>query len=337
MSIYIDQKYINLLSGQLERFTRKRDDLYNFRCPICGDSQTKKHKARGYVYRNQNMLFYRCHNCSASMSLGNFIKEINPTLHNQYIMESYTNNASTFSPVEKPKFKFKPPKFSDSLTPLQKLNSVKTLDDSHYCKEYVVRRGIPEQHHKNLYYAENFKSFVSELEIFDDAIYKHLYEEPRLVIPFFDKSRKMFAVQGRALGQSDLRYITVRIDEQYPKIYGLDRVDISKPIYVVEGPIDSLFVDNCIAVAGGDLSSALRYFTNQELIFVYDNERRNRETIKKMENTIEKHHKIVIWPRYIQHKDINDMILNGIDVSSELKNHVYSGLTARTKMLEFKI
>ena len=337
MSIYVDQKYINLLSGQLERFTRKRDDLYNFRCPICGDSQKKKHKARGYVYRKENLLFYRCHNCSASMSLANLIKQINPTLHKQYILESYTNNASTFSPVEKPIFKFEPPKFSDSLSPLQKLNSVNTLDEEHYCKKYVVKRGIPKEHHRNLFYTENFKTFVQGLEISDDAIYKHLYEEPRLVIPFFDKSRKMFAVQGRALGQSDLRYITVRIDEQYPKIYGLDRVDISKPIYVVEGPIDSLFIDNCIAVAGGDLVSAIKHFINQELIFVYDNERRNRETIKKMEATIERHHKIVIWPRYIEHKDINDMILSGIDVINELKNNVYSGLIAKTKMLEFKI
>lgn len=343
MSIYIDQKYVNLLSGQLERFTRKRDDLYNFRCPICGDSQKKKHKARGYVYRKENMLFYRCHNCSASMSLGNLIKEINPTLHNQYIMESYTNNASTFSPVEKPKFEFKKPKFDESRyardknNPLKQIISVSDLPEEHFCKEYVVKRGIPKNHQDNLYFAENFKSFVNKLQISDDDIYKHLYEEPRLVIPFFDKSRKMFAVQGRALGQSDLRYITVRIDEQYPKIYGLDRVDISKPIYVVEGPIDSLFIENCIAVAGGDLVSAIKHFINQELIFVYDNERRNRETIKKMEATIERHHKIVIWPRYIEHKDINDMILSGIDVTSELKNNVYSGLVAKTKMLEFKI
>ena len=173
MSIYVDQKYINLLSGQLERFTRKRDDLYNFRCPICVRLAKEKHKARGYVYRKENLLFYRCHNCSASMSL-EIIKEI--IQHSQSIYnESYTNNASTFSPVEKPEFKFEPPKFSDSLSPLQKLEPVNSLDDEHYCKEYVIRRGILKEHHRNLYYAENFKSFVSELEIFDDAIYKHLY------------------------------------------------------------------------------------------------------------------------------------------------------------------
>ena len=337
MSIYIDQKYINLLSGQLERFTRKRDDLYNFRCPICGDSQKKKHKARGYVYRKDNLLFYRCHNCAAGMSLANFIKELNPTLHKQYVMESYTNNTSVFSPVEKPEFKFGPPKFSDTLSPLQKLEPINLLSNEHYCKKYVIQRGIPKKHHRNLYYAENFKQFVSELEIFEEDTYKRLYEEPRLVIPFFDRSRKMFAVQGRALSQSDLRYITIKIDDHHPKIFGLDRIDKTKPIFVVEGPIDSLFIDNCIAVAGGDLVSAIKYFVNHELIFVYDNERRNRETIKKMEATIERHHKVVIWPRYIGHKDINDMVLNGINVTSELENHVYSGLVAKTKMLEFKI
>ena len=337
MSIYIDIKYLNLLSNQLERFARKREDLYNFRCPICGDSQKKKHKARGYVYRKDNDLFFKCHNCSSGMSMSNFIKEINPTLHQQYVMERYTSGASKYANTAKPEFKFEAPKFSDSLIPLQKLQPVNLLNDDHFCKEYVVQRGIPKEHHKNLYYAENFKQFVGEFQISEDDIYKHLYEEPRLVIPFFDKSREMFALQGRALGQSDLRYITIKLSDEYPKIFGLDRVDKNKPIYVVEGPIDSFFLENCIAVAGGDLVSAINYFTNSELIFVYDNERRNHETIKKMEATIERQHKIVIWPRYIEHKDINDMILGGIDVISELKNNVYSGLVAKTKMLEYKI
>ena len=343
MSIYIEQKYLNILSGQLERFTRKRDDLYNFRCPICGDSQKKKHKARGYVYRKDNYLLYRCHNCSASMSLGNFIKEINPSLHRQYIMENYSSNTSPYAPVEKPEFKFEKPKFNESRyafnqnNPLQKIISVQDLPEDHFCKQYVKGRGIPVQFYDKLYFAENFKQFVSELEITEDDIYKHLYEEPRLVIPFFDRSRKMIAAQGRALGQSDLRYITIKIDDHHPKIFGLDRIDKTKPIFVVEGPIDSLFIENCIAVAGGDLISALSYLTDCELIFVYDNERRNRETVKKMEATIDRHHKIVVWPKYIQDKDINDMVLNGIDILSELHNHTYHGLTAKTKMLEFKI
>jgi hypothetical protein len=335
MSIYIEQKYLNILSGQLERFTRKRDDLYNFRCPICGDSQKKKHKARGYVYRKDNYLFYRCHNCSASMSLGNFIKEINPSLHQQYIMENYSGNTSSYAPVEKPEFKFKPPKFLDNS--LQKIDSVYHLSDDHYCKQYVVDRGIPKKHYKNLYFTENFKEWVADIEKSEDDIYKHLYEEPRLVIPFFDRSRKMIAAQGRALGQSDLRYITIKIDDHHPKIFGVDRIDKSKPIFVVEGPIDSLFIENCIAVAGGDLVSALSHLTDCELIFVYDNERRNRETVKKMEATIERQHKIVIWPQYVREKDINDMVLGGINVPYVLDSNIYHGLTAKTKMLEFKI
>jgi hypothetical protein len=269
------------------------------------------------------------------MSLGNFIKEINPSLHQQYIMENYSSNASSYAPVEKPEFKFEPPKFSDNS--LQKIISVENLPKDHFCRQYVDGRDIPQKHYKNLYFAENFKDWVSDLEISEDDIYKHLYEEPRLVIPFFDRSRKMIAAQGRALGQSDLRYITIKIDDHHPKIFGLDRIDKSKPIFVVEGPIDSLFIENCIAVAGGDLISALSHLTDCELIFVYDNERRNRETVKKMEATIDRHHKIVIWPQYVREKDINEMILGGINVSFVLDNNTYYGLTAKTKMLEFKI
>ena len=119
---------MNLLSNQLERFT-KREDLYNFRCPICGDSQKKKHKARGYVYRKDNDLFFKCHNCSSGMSMSNFIKEINPTLHQQYVMERYTSGASKYANTAKPEFKFEAPKFSDSLIPLQKLQPVNLLDE----------------------------------------------------------------------------------------------------------------------------------------------------------------------------------------------------------------
>ena len=340
MSIYIDQKYLNILSGQLERFTRKREDLYNFRCPICGDSEKHQYKARGYVYRKTNGLYYRCHNCGAGMSLSNLIRDLNPGLHQQYVMDTYTSNShSKSTPVERPKFKFETPEFktSHTSTSLDEIVSIDKLPEEHYCRQYVKGRNIPEEHYKNLYFAENFKEWVVGLEISKDDIYKHLYEEPRLVIPFFDSSRNMIAAQGRALGESDLRYITIKIDEHQPKIFGLDRIDKNKPIFVVEGPIDSLFIDNCIAVAGGDLTSALSHLIDCDLTFVYDNERRNRETVKKMESTIDRHHKVVIWPKYVREKDINEMILSGINVPDVLDTNTFYGLTAKTKMLEFKI
>ena len=270
------------------------------------------------------------------MSLANLIKQINPTLHKQYILESYTNNASTFSPVEKPEFKFETPKFSNDSSPLQKLDSVNSLDDEHYCKEYVIKRGIPKEHHRNLFYAENFKSFVHELEISNDDIYKHLYEEPRLVIPFFDKSRKMFAVQGRALGQSDLRYITVRIDEQYPKIYGLDRVDLNKPVMITEGPIDSLFLDNAIALAGAD---AVVNIQQKQCTMIFDNEPRNKQIIDRMKKVVDKKFNLVVWPKSLNIKDINDMIIAGntsAKIQTIISNNTYCGLEALQQINDWK-
>ena len=84
---------------------------------------------------------------------------------------------------------------------------------------------------------------------------------PRLVIPFFDKSGKMFAYQGRAFGNEQPRYITLKLEDNKEKIYGLERIDFEDHVYVVEGPLDSLFLDNCLAVAGADLD-----LINSELV-----------------------------------------------------------------------
>ena len=88
--------------------------------------------------------------------------------------------------------------------------------------------------------------------------------------------------------------------------FGLDRVDKSKPILVVEGPLDSLFLDNCVAMAGADFNNF-----EGDLIIIFDNEPRNKEICKQIEKTISQGRKIVIWPDTVKEKDINDMILAG--------------------------
>ena len=83
----VDSKYIGLVSSRLQKFKRVKDNLYNFRCPICGDSQKNKNKTRGYIYQVKNNTNFKCHNCGASMSFNNFVKTIDPTLHKQYTLE----------------------------------------------------------------------------------------------------------------------------------------------------------------------------------------------------------------------------------------------------------
>jgi hypothetical protein len=132
-------------------------------------------------------------------------------------------------------------------------------------------------------------------------------------------------------GGSKLRYVTIKVKENAPKIFGLNTWDENKTTYIVEGPIDSLFVENSIAMAGADLSAYRKMFENTDVVFIYDNEKRNKEIIKKMDRIIADNYKIVIWPDNIKEKDINDMILSGKttgDIVDAIDNNTYSGLQA---------
>ena len=333
MSVFIDVKYLNLLSNRLPLYTQKREFLWNFRCPICGDSQKKLTKARGYVHRKNNDLFYKCHNCGVGLSFTNFLKQLDTNLHDQYIMERYRNGENGFSNYKKPEFKFETPKFKKI-----KLNipCVSNLEDDHYCKQYVKSRNIDGAKYKYLYFAEDFKHWVESLNL--DVQYDLIQDDPRLVIPFFDKNENLIAAQGRSLrGDSKLRYITIKVRENAPKIFGLNTWDESKTTYIVEGPIDSLFVDNSLAMAGADLSTYCKMFENKDVVFIYDNEKRNKEIVKKMSQIIDRNYKIVIWPRHIVQKDINDMFSKGVNIMEIIHKNTYQGLTAKTKLMEYKL
>lgn len=336
MSIFIDVKFLNMLSNRFLLFKQKQEFLWNFRCPLCGDSQKKLTKARGYVHRKKNDLFYKCHNCGVGLTFSNFLKQIDVNLHSEYVLERYKNGENGHSNYKKPIFKFQTPTFNKEKKIDIDLPCITELDDNHSCKKYVISRSINPSKYKYLYFAQNFKEWVESLNL--DNSYELINNDPRLVIPFIDEQGTLIAAQGRSLDKkSKLRYITIKIVENSPKIFGLNTVDRSKKVYVVEGPIDSLFIDNSIAMAGADLSTSLKYLSNVDLIFVYDNEKRNKEIIKKMKNNIDQNHKIVIWPDNISQKDINDMILDNIDVMNVLENNTFSGLQAKMKLMMFKV
>ena len=119
------------------------------------------------------------------------------------------------------------------------------------------------------------------------------------------------------------------LNEDAPKIYGLDKINETKPIYITEGPFDSTFVENSVAMCGSDLD--VRTFGWSNYIWVFDNEPRNREIVERIDKTIGRGDKIVIWPKQIVEKDINDMVLSGHDIMSILQSNTYSGLQAKVK------
>ena len=318
----IDAKYISLISSRLQKFKKVKADLYNFRCPICGDSQKNKNKARGYMYVVKNNTNFKCHNCGASLSLNNFLKKIDTTLYKQYTLEKFKEGHTGRNFVtDEPEFNFKKPIFK------KKLNLPKASDND-FGKEYLTKRKLDPD---KFYYAENFMEWSNTQKQTFDRIIK---DEPRIIIPLYDESKTLIGFQGRALKSSTTKYITVMLDEEAPKIYGLETIDRKLPIYVVEGPFDSTFVNNSVALCGSD--GDLGYLEGSDTILVYDNEPRNREIVGRIERCIERNQKVVIWPSNIIEKDINDMVLAGHDVMSMIKLNTYSGLEAKIKFNTWK-
>ena len=332
MSVYIDKKYVSLLAPKLSQFKQRGEFLWNFRCPVCGDSQKNKIKTRGYIYKKKERFGFMCHNCSTTMSLPKFIRYVDPSLYNEYQLESFvrsntSNNVNVADFVTKPTFNIPSAPRSILLTDAQSING---LNPYHSARKYLEDRKVPLD---NLYYTEDFAKFVKDL--FPDNT-KQLYKEERIVIPFYDKQGNLLGVQGRAIGQSKIKYITIKTDENTPKIFGWNGLDTSKTVYVVEGPIDSLFLDNCVATMDAALYTAPSVIgLDLDYTFVYDNEPRNKQIVTNMRKTIELGRKLCIWPDTIQQKDINEMVLAGMhpsEIQHIIDSNTHEGLIATMKM-----
>ena len=318
----VDSKYIGLISSRLQKFKKVKNNLYNFRCPICGDSQKNKNKTRGYLYQVKNNTNFKCHNCGASMSLNNFIKTLDGTLHKQYTMEKFKegHTGKNFV-VEEPKLEFKKPVFKKSIN-LPKASS------NPVAKRYLENRKInPDK----FYYADRFKSWTNTQKKTFDTIGR---DEPRIVIPMYDETKNLIGFQGRALDKSPNKYITIMIQDEAPKAYGIETIDKTSTVYITEGPFDSTFIRNSIAMCGADADVHSWGISNP--VWVYDNEPRNREIVDRISRTIDNGDSVIIWPTNITEKDINDMILAGHEVMSMLKSNTYHGLEAKIKFNNWK-
>ena len=326
---FIDVKYINLISSRLSKFKRIKPKLYNFRCPICGDSQKNKNKARGFLYQVKNNTNFKCHNCGISVSFANFLKDLDPQTYKQYTFEKFKEgntgkNFVTESPEDmfskmrntKPTFKKKiaidlPSAFSVALS-------------KHYLESRAILSG-------NFYYAENFQEFVNSIK---PGSFEHPnFGEARIVIPLV-RNEKLIGLQGRALSTNPVKYLTVMLDEDAPKIYGTDKIDKSLPVYITEGPFDSTFIRNSVAMCGADVDVISCGISNP--VWIYDNEPRNAQITRRIEQTIDQGGTVVIWPSNIREKDINDMVLSGHKVQEIVDKNTYKGLEAKLKFTSWK-
>ena len=326
--MYTEIKYLNLLSTQLPKFKKKGEYLWNFRCPICGDSHNNKNKARGFVFRLKTNLVFKCHNCGVSMSFDKLLEKLNTEMYKEYRLEKFTDSnkprvdTRKVNRVVSTKPLFKKDILS-ALTPIDKLNT------SHPAREYLLNRKLPTE---SLFFTEKFQEWVNSVK--PNTFPNTKNDEQRIIIPFKDKEGNVFGFQGRSLHSTGLRYITILLNEDQPKIFGLDTLDYDKTIFITEGPFDSLLLPNCVAMAGADVSRA--GILGDDIVYVYDNEPRNIEITKRMLKCINSGDKIVVWPNDIKEKDLNDMHLAGVCVENVVTNNVYSGLTAQVKFDNWK-
>ena len=344
--MYIDQTYINRVSPMLDRFAWKKNNLANCRCPICGDSQKNKSKARGFFYCKDNAYFYKCHNCGHGCNLYNFLKQVSAQLAKEYSLERWKKGKKKTAKKkeedmfgllkQKPEFK-KKDKLLDSLTCLNDLPS------DHVAVHFANMRKIPKQHWGILYYTDDFANFSKKLDEETSLFGK----EERLVIPFFNKKGDVVACQGRALNMADevkarttAKYITIKGDKSIDRLwYGLWRADTKKRVYVVEGPIDSMFLRNSVAMVGaGALKEIPMRFTNTPMTFCLDNEPRNPQICGYIEKLIEMGKEVCIWPKEIYEKDINDMAyrIATPKIKDIIDNNTWSGLEAKLRFKDWK-
>lgn len=320
---YIDTKYIGLVSTQLLKFVEKKKGTYNFRCPYCGDSVKKQNKARGYLFSMRDSFVYKCHNCGVTRNFSQFLKDQNTNLHDEYVMERYKEGMTGKNyQVKTPDFKpfVTKPVFKKNI--FSELPNIESLNTTHPAKQYLLNRKIPESFYSNFYYAEDFNAWENN---------QNTIKEPRIILPLISEDGNVFGYQARSLNKNaTLRYITTILDKQYPKLFGLDRINKNENIYITEGPFDSLFIRNSLAMCGADVH--LGDWGICDPVWIYDNEPRNKQIVERVAKTIQHGNKVVIWPDSIKEKDINDMFLAGHDVQSMVECNTYKGLEAKVKL-----
>lgn len=336
---FITKKFLNLLSTRLDNFKWVTYDSAACRCPLCGDSKKSKRKARGSFYTYKNVDMYNCYNCGDPQSFDWFLLRFDSYLHKEYKLELFKDSVT-------PEHNSFPEKIPEDDTDLFKseirspllfsiFKTFSELRDDHPAKIYASNRRLND-FFDQIYYVPNFPKWASEsfqqLEKWS-KVEKH----PRLILPCYDIDNSFMGFSARAFGKEQVKYCTFRLhkDSKY-FLFGMDRVDTSKRVNIVEGPIDSLMIDNAIAVMSSSLNS-VNIFSNY--VYIFDNQPRNKEIVALIGKAVRDNKNVMIWPSNFEHKDLNDAICAGVtkgELMEIIENNTVSGLEAQLKFDQWK-
>ena len=356
MSIFIERKFLGFVSSKLEQYKQKNTDLYNFRCPYCGDSKKNKLKARGYVYRKSNDYFFICHNCGKSTTFAKFLEHVDGGTYRQYILERYANGETGHSNYTKPTFEnLKGNAYSRLQSTLDNSRrdstqsesvertwrtfahySIANLPEEHYARDYIKKRKIPEKFWEEILFVPKFRDFLNEE--FPEHSKDEVPNDDRIVLLYTNEKGEITNVAGRALSESKVRYCTIKVSDE-KKVFGLHRLRKEDRVYVVEGQFDSYFISNCLASGDSNLGGVAAIFPELDVVLIYDIQPRNRDLVKQIEKSIDRGYKICLLPDTLPGKDINEIILNGVkveDLMSLVTKYTYQGLTAKLEFTRWK-
>lgn len=329
-----DTKYLRLLSQKLDRFTQKDTNLFNFRCPVCGDSRKNPYKARGYVFLHKGSLTYKCHNCGTSMGFPKFLKFVDEILYKEYVLERFKSDSPTEVTSEFPTLQSHAKPTDVDLEHLA--TRVTDLDPFHPASKFLRERKIPMVHYDDLWVVEDTSTLVQlNPDVYEGRLSDHT---SRVVVPYRATDKTLVGVTARTLGESTLRYVNVKVTDD-PMIWGLDRVDVTQTIYVTEGAFDGMFLPNSVSASGSDLKKVETVLPTDRLVYVYDNEPRSPEILTKILSTIENGRKIFIPPKSMKAKDLNDLIRTNFEADklpSFINKHTFDTLHAMVKFNEWK-
>ena len=338
---WVDNEYALKVFYTLERFKQVSTMPFKLvaRCPICGDSQKDLLKARFWYYPWKDSNMVHCFNCDYSAGFGRFLENHDESLYREYLLEK--RKEETFGKKETPRVVETEisEKFTKKLI-IERLDFCERLDRlpaNHPIVKYVENRAIPKAAYKRLWFTSQWQELVNK----NKPTFDNPKKECRLVIPIYNREGKIESYQGRALSSSARqKYMTIKAHEDASKIYGVDTVDESKQwVYVMEGPIDSLFIPNTIAITGGSLDlDSVPY--KDKRIWVLDNENRHTDTIKRMNKLIASGERVCFWDEAPwKSKDINDMVAkegaDPKDIEDYIMHNWATGLMAQLRMTKF--
>jgi len=327
MSLFVDKKYINLVSTYFNKFKWTSEKVASCRCVFCGDSERYKAKKRGFFFTKGDTYFYKCHNCGRSFNVYQVLELLNPSLCREYRVEAeWLKDKLDITTTLEPK--------KQVISKELNITYVADLPEKHKARLYVDGRKIPNIHWNNIAYTEDFSEVAVQL----NSDYKdRFFKEDRLLIVIRDKNQ-IIGIQGRSFSKtSKMKYITLKKYSDEEMYYNISNVNLDIPFYITEGAIDSMFLPNSVATLGvTGFKSIGERIDDVNATYIVDNQPLNKDVLRILKYLVDKGKRVLIFPSKIKEKDINEMVSNGIDVMSLIEKNTFQGLEALVKFNEWK-